>query len=85
MACQYSFIASAEPTMLRLCTSDIDFEYPSNAAEGQGFADLLTELRTAFDNLAASRVIPLHTNSQQLFLQVQTTTPTLSFLRWTKL
>lgn len=41
--------------MLRLCTSDIDFEYPSNAAEGQGFADLLTELRTAFDNLAASK------------------------------
>ncbi|CAL1711226.1 unnamed protein product [Somion occarium] len=33
---------------------DLDFEYPSNAAQGQGFADLLTSLRTAFDNLAKS-------------------------------
>ncbi|EIN05503.1 hypothetical protein PUNSTDRAFT_122390 [Punctularia strigosozonata HHB-11173 SS5] len=31
---------------------DIDFEYPANAAEGQGFADLLTSLRSAFDTLA---------------------------------
>lgn len=34
---------------------DLDFEYPANAAEGQGFADLFTELRTAFDNLANSK------------------------------
>ncbi|KAJ7040807.1 glycosyl hydrolases family 18-domain-containing protein [Mycena alexandri] len=34
---------------------DLDFEYPSNAAQGQGFADLFTELRTAFDALAAKK------------------------------
>ncbi|KAF8919477.1 glycoside hydrolase family 18 and carbohydrate-binding module family 5 protein [Mucidula mucida] len=34
---------------------DLDFEYPSNSAQGQGFADLFTELRTAFDNLASSK------------------------------
>ncbi|KAI0261223.1 glycoside hydrolase superfamily [Gloeopeniophorella convolvens] len=33
---------------------DIDFEYPSDSAQGQGFASLLTELRTAFDQLAQS-------------------------------
>ena len=32
--------------------SDIDYEYPANAAQGQGFADLLTSLRSAFDELA---------------------------------
>ncbi|KAF4607345.1 hypothetical protein EYR38_001413 [Pleurotus pulmonarius] len=31
---------------------DLDFEYPATAAEGQGFADLFTALRTAFDQLA---------------------------------
>ncbi|KAF5366212.1 hypothetical protein D9758_005723 [Tetrapyrgos nigripes] len=31
---------------------DLDFEYPSNVDQGQGFADLLTELRSAFDDLA---------------------------------
>ncbi len=36
-------------------SSDLDFEYPSNSAQGQGFADLFTELRTAFDNLASSK------------------------------
>ena len=35
--------------------SDIDFEYPSNSAQGQGFADLMTSLRIAFDNLATSK------------------------------
>ncbi|KAA1477051.1 hypothetical protein DENSPDRAFT_867476 [Dentipellis sp. KUC8613] len=30
---------------------DLDFEYPSNSAQGQGFADLYTELRTAFTTL----------------------------------
>ncbi|KAI0055952.1 hypothetical protein BV25DRAFT_1981118 [Artomyces pyxidatus] len=34
---------------------DIDFEYPANAAQGQGFADLYTELRTAFDTLASQK------------------------------
>ena len=34
---------------------DLDFEYPSTPAQGQGFADLLTALRTAFDQLAASK------------------------------
>ncbi|KAH9026976.1 glycoside hydrolase family 18 protein [Lactarius hengduanensis] len=33
---------------------DIDFEYPSSTAQGQGFADLLTELRTAMNALANS-------------------------------
>ncbi|KAK7691604.1 hypothetical protein QCA50_005003 [Cerrena zonata] len=33
---------------------DIDFEYPSNAAQGQGFADLLTSLRSALDSFAQS-------------------------------
>ena len=34
--------------------SDLDFEYPSSQAQGQGFADLLTSLRGAFNDLAAS-------------------------------
>lgn len=34
---------------------DIDFEYPSTTAQGQGFGALYTELRTAFDNLAAKK------------------------------
>ncbi|KAF8908087.1 glycoside hydrolase superfamily [Gymnopilus junonius] len=34
---------------------DIDYEYPANAAQGQGFAALLTSLRTAFDQLAAKK------------------------------
>ena len=32
--------------------SDIDFEYPADASQGQNFADLLTSLRSAFDTLA---------------------------------
>ncbi len=47
------------PLRLSPCTnlsrSDLDFEYPANAAEGQGLPDLFTELRTAFDNLANSK------------------------------
>lgn len=35
--------------------SDLDFEYPANAAQGQGFADLYTELRTAFSTLQAQK------------------------------
>ncbi|TFK96479.1 glycosyl hydrolases family 18-domain-containing protein [Pterulicium gracile] len=31
---------------------DIDFEYPANTAQGQGFADLLTAMRTALNQLA---------------------------------
>ncbi|KAF7377724.1 hypothetical protein MSAN_00195400 [Mycena sanguinolenta] len=34
---------------------DLDFEYPADAAQGQGFADLITALRTAFDALAAKK------------------------------
>ncbi|KAI0916344.1 hypothetical protein AcW1_009855 [Taiwanofungus camphoratus] len=34
---------------------DIDFEYPNTPALAQGFADLLTELRTAFDQLASNK------------------------------
>ncbi|KAF8958428.1 glycosyl hydrolases family 18-domain-containing protein [Flammula alnicola] len=34
---------------------DIDFEYPANADQGQGFAALTTALRVAFDNLAAQK------------------------------
>ncbi|KAH0579107.1 hypothetical protein H2248_003260 [Termitomyces sp. 'cryptogamus'] len=34
---------------------DIDFEYPSSDAQGQGFADLLTALRTAFTALATKK------------------------------
>ncbi|KAI0036407.1 glycoside hydrolase superfamily [Vararia minispora EC-137] len=33
---------------------DIDFEYPATAGQGQGFADLLTELRSSLDSLASS-------------------------------
>ena len=35
--------------------SDLDFEYPANAAQGQGFANLYTSLRTALDALAAKK------------------------------
>ncbi|KIM43625.1 carbohydrate-binding module family 5 protein [Hebeloma cylindrosporum] len=34
---------------------DIDFEYPSNSAQGQGLADLMTSLRSAFDSLASRK------------------------------
>ncbi|KAJ7905078.1 glycoside hydrolase superfamily [Mycena leptocephala] len=34
---------------------DLDFEYPATAAQGQGFADLFTALRTAFDALEARK------------------------------
>lgn len=33
----------------------MDFEYPATAAQGQGFADLFTALRTAFDALEARK------------------------------
>jgi hypothetical protein len=36
-------------------SSDLDFEYPSTPAQGQGFASLFTELRTAFDKLASQK------------------------------
>ena len=32
-------------------SSDIDYEYPASTDQGQAFADLLTELRTAFTAL----------------------------------
>lgn len=34
---------------------DLDFEYPNSTASGEGFASLLTSLRTAFDNLQATK------------------------------
>ncbi|THG94034.1 hypothetical protein EW026_g7352 [Hermanssonia centrifuga] len=34
---------------------DLDFEYPSSTAQGQGFADLLTSLRSSFDTYAAGK------------------------------
>lgn len=34
---------------------DIDYEYANSNDTAQGFADLLTELRTAFDNLATQK------------------------------
>ncbi|TEB25052.1 hypothetical protein FA13DRAFT_1260153 [Coprinellus micaceus] len=34
---------------------DIDYEYPASAAQGQGLADLVTSLRTAFTNLASRK------------------------------
>lgn len=35
--------------------SDIDFEYPTAGAQAQGFASLLSELRTALNNHAAKK------------------------------
>ena len=34
---------------------DLDFEYPSDADQGQGFADLITSLRSAMDTYAANK------------------------------
>jgi len=34
---------------------DIDFEYPANTAQGQGFADLLSSLRSGFDSYAQGK------------------------------
>ncbi|EKM53324.1 glycoside hydrolase family 18 protein [Phanerochaete carnosa HHB-10118-sp] len=34
---------------------DLDFEYPSSTAQGQGFADLITSLRSAFDTYQAQK------------------------------
>ncbi|KAE9407810.1 hypothetical protein BT96DRAFT_914466 [Gymnopus androsaceus JB14] len=34
---------------------DLDYEYPANQEQGQGFSDLITELRAAFDSLAAQK------------------------------
>lgn len=35
--------------------SDIDYEYPAAGAQAQGYAALLSELRTALNNLAAKK------------------------------
>ncbi|KAK0464775.1 glycoside hydrolase family 18 protein [Desarmillaria tabescens] len=50
-----TFVSNAVTLIEDYGLSDLDFEYPSNADEGQGFADLITELRTAFDNLTNSK------------------------------
>ncbi len=34
---------------------DIDFEYPTTDALGSGFSSLISELRTALDNLATKK------------------------------
>ncbi|KAJ7599302.1 glycoside hydrolase family 18 protein [Mycena floridula] len=34
---------------------DIDYEYPANSEQGQGFADLLTAMQKAFDDLATKK------------------------------
>ncbi|KAG5635930.1 hypothetical protein H0H81_009643 [Sphagnurus paluster] len=34
---------------------DVDFEFPTNAEQGQGLADLMTELRVGFDALAVKK------------------------------
>ncbi len=39
----------------KLKCSDLDFEYPDDADQAQGFADLLTELRSAFNALQAKK------------------------------
>lgn len=36
-------------------TSDIDFEYPANEEQAAGHANLLTELRTALNDLASRK------------------------------
>jgi hypothetical protein len=41
--------------MLTKGCSDFDFEYPSSTTQGQGFANLITELRTAFTALQARK------------------------------
>lgn len=38
-----------------LLCRDLDFEYPADSAQGQGLADLITALRTAFNNLASRK------------------------------
>ena len=35
--------------------SDIDYEYPTNDAEATGYANLLTETRTALNQLASRK------------------------------
>jgi chitinase len=34
-----------------MASSDLDYEFPATAAQGQGFADLITALRSAFTTL----------------------------------
>jgi len=46
MECKrFSFDLWLGGTSLKLDISDIDYEYPANSEQGQGLADLLTELR----------------------------------------
>lgn len=50
MCVEFSYICYS-PFKLLVQHRDLDFEYPANGAQGQGFADLFTELRTAFTQL----------------------------------
>ena len=49
-----SFVSSISH-LIRDINSDIDFEYPTDAQEGQGFADLLSALRSGLDDLATRK------------------------------
>lgn len=51
MECRFLVPSSFSVPNMNMCR-DIDFEYPANEAEGQGFLDLMTSLRYAFDDLA---------------------------------
>ena len=54
-----------------LILSDIDFEYPSGAAQGRAFANLLTELRMALDALSKSNgdSVPYQLTVSSFFLR----------------
>ncbi|PBK67315.1 hypothetical protein ARMSODRAFT_1020787 [Armillaria solidipes] len=51
----FAFVTSESSRATFVSTAVTLIEDYANAAEGQGFADLFTELRTAFDNLANSK------------------------------
>ncbi|KAK0185757.1 glycoside hydrolase family 18 protein [Armillaria mellea] len=51
----FAFVTSESSRTTFVSTAVTLIEDYANAAEGQGFADLFTELRTAFDNLANSK------------------------------
>ena len=56
---------------------DIDFEYPANGAEGQGFLDLMTSVRNAFDDLATANgdTTPYELTVSSDFLRAQLGSP----------
>lgn len=58
--------------------SDLDFEYPSSSAQGTGFASLITELRSAFNQLAERKgdtvpyqiTVPMHHSPILLYILI---------------